>query len=209
MKKRSLAVCTILFLLMACNSTHIISSWKAEGASADKYDKILVIGMAGSRDAELRSDIESSMVKRLQERGLTAVSSWSQYGPKTFDKMSEEEAAAMVKKDGFEAVMEIALLDKDKEKNYVPGQVSYSPYAVARSHWYPGYRVFYNRVYTPGYFTTTTNYTLEANFYSTKADILEYTATAKSYSPGSKSALAGDFAKTVVDDMIKLGIVTK
>jgi len=206
MKKLFLFVST---LLIACNSAHIISSWKAEGANADKYDKILIIGMAGSRDTELRENIESSMVKRLQEKGLNAVTSWQQYGAKTFDKMSEEEAAKMVKSDGFDAVMEIALLDKDKEKNYVPGTVSYSPYAVARSHWYPGYRVFYNRIYTPGYFTTTTNYTLEANFYSTKADILEYTATAKSYSPGSESALAGDFSKTVVEDMIKQGIITK
>lgn len=196
-------------MLVACNSTQILSSWKAEGASADKYDKILIIGMAGSKDNQLRQDIENSMVKKLQESGLTAVTSWQQYGPKTFDKMSEEDAAKMVKADGFDAVMEIALLDKDKEKNYTPGRVSYTPYAVARSHWYPGYRVFYNRIYEPGYFTTTTNYTLEANFYSTKADILEYTATAKSYSPGSKSALAGDFAKTVVDNMIKLGIITK
>lgn len=206
MKKLFLFVGT---LLVACNSTHIISSWKADGANADKYDKILVIGMAGSRDTELRESIESSMVKRLQEKGLNAVTSWQQYGAKTFDKMSEEEAAKMVKSDGFDAVMELALLDKDKEKNYVPGTVSYSPYAVVRSHWYPGYRVFYNRIYSPGYFTTTTNYTLEANFYSTKADILEYTANAKSYSPGSKSALAGDFSKAVVEDMIKQGIITK
>src|SRR5579863_3999174 len=121
MKKNVCIISLFVILLTSCNSTHIISSWKAEGANADKYDKILVIGMAGSRDTELRSEIESSMVKRLQERGLIAMASWNQYGQKTFDKMSEEEAAAMVKKDGFEAVMEIALLDKDKEKNYVPG----------------------------------------------------------------------------------------
>ena len=67
----------------------------------------------------------------------------------------------------------------------------------------------YDRVYNPGYYTTTTDYTLEADLYRTKGDKLLYSAQAKSFDPGSASSLAGDFSKTLVQDMINKGVITK
>jgi hypothetical protein len=200
----------LFYLLTSCGNTHILSSWKADGASTDRYKKILVLGIAGSKDATLREEMEITLSKTLQEKCPSVVSAWQFYGPTYFEQMSEQDATAKVKQDGFEAVMEIVLLDKGKEKNYIPGRVLYSIYAVAHSQWYQGYRVFYDHIYQPGYFTPATSYTLETNFYSTKTDILEYAAAAKSYdSSASKTAQAVEFGKAVVQDMVKQGILTK
>jgi hypothetical protein len=109
---------------------------------------------------------------------------------------------------GFDAVMILALLDKNQEQNYTPARVTHTPYAVIRSRWTRNYRVLYDRVYTPGYYTTTTSYELEANFYEVEANDLLYSAQAQSFDPGSAAGLSGDFSKSIVDDMIKKGLIT-
>jgi hypothetical protein len=123
--------------------------------------------------------------------------------------MNEEQAVKMISDNGFDAVMVIALLDKSQEKNYTPGYTSRTPYAVVRNRWYGGYSVLYDRIYNPGYYTTTTDYTLEASFYKTKGDKLIYSAQAKSFDPNSSNDLAGDFSKIVVNDMVDKGILSK
>jgi hypothetical protein len=205
--KRIILLAATAICLFSCSSTKLISSWKASGASVNKYDKVLVIAITGSKDREIRQSVEQAMAQRLQEAGITAVTAMDQYGPKKFDKMSEDAAVKMVNDNGFDAVMVIGLVDKSNERNYTPGYATNTPIAVVRGRWYPYYSVLYDRTYTPGYYTTSTNYTLEANFYATKGDKLEYSAQAKSFDPGSASTLASDFSKTVVEDMKKKAVV--
>ena len=210
MKKNLIFLLSIVMLIViSCNSTRLTSSWSLPNATTQKYNKVLVIGMTGAKDQEIRENIENSMAKKLKENNISAVTARSKYGPLTFQKMTDEEAMKMVKDDGFDGVMILALLDKNKEKNYTPGRVTSTPYAVVRRHWLPNYRVLYDRVYTPGYYTTLTNYELEANFYDMNRNELQYSAQAQSFDPGSASTLAGDFSKTVIDDMVKKGLVSK
>jgi hypothetical protein len=194
-------------LLISCNTTRITSSWSLPGASAHKYNKVLIIGMTGAKDRELRENMENSVAKGLNAYGINAVTASTKYGPKTFQNMSDDEAAKMVKDDGFDGVIMVALLDKNKEEYYTPGRVARTPYAIVRSRWSRNYRVLYDRVYTPGYYSTTTNFELEANFYD--ADTLQYSAQATSFNPGSPTTLATDFSKSIIDDMIKKGLITK
>ena len=198
-----------ILLITACNSTKILSSWKAEDASPQKLNKILVIGMMGARDQTIRQTIENEMVKQLQASGANAVAATQQYGPRTFRDMKEEDAVKMVANDGFDGVLEIELIDKNKERYYTPGYINYTPYGVLRGRWWPHYSVLYDRIYSPGYYTTTTNFTLEVNLYDSKSEKLEYSAQARSFDPGSPQNLAVDFSKTVAADMVKQGILMK
>ncbi len=198
-----------LMMVSSCSNTQLITSWKAPEATVDSYNKILVIGMMGNRDRELRESIENSIASRLQNEGLNVVTATQQFGPKSFRTMSEDEAVRMVNDNGFDAVMVVALLDKNQESRYTPGYISSTPYAVVRNRWYGNYTVLYDRVYNPGYYTTTTDYTLEADFYHTRGDRLIYSAQAKSFDPNSSEDLAGDFSKTVVKDMIDKGIINR
>ena len=197
----------VIMLVMSCNNTKLISSWKAPDAVADKYSKVLVIGMTGSKDPELREAVENAVAKKLQDHGFNSITATQQYGPRSFRTMSEEQAVKTVNDNGFDAVFVIALVDKDKERDYTPGYTTTTPYAVVRNRWYGYYSVLYDRVYTPGYYTTSTNYTLEANFYNTRGDKLIYSAQAKSFDPNSAGDLAGDFSTTVIKDMQDKGLI--
>ena len=209
MKKLLCLIIVAAFTFSSCSNTQLISSWKAPGTSDQSYGKILVVGMTGNRDRELRESIESSLASRMQARGINAITSTEQFGPKSFRTMSEDEAVKMVNDNGFDAVMVVAMLDRNQEQHYTPGYVTSQPYAVVRNRWYGNYTVLYDRVYNPGYYTTTTDYTLEADFYRTSGDQLIYSAQAKSFDPNSAGELAGDFAKTVVKDMVDKGIFSR
>ncbi len=209
MKRIIFSAVAVLVILTAasCNSTKLVSTWKAPGAGATKYNKVLVIGITGNKERELRGAVENALVKKLEDQGITAASSLNEYGPKSFRSMNEDAAIKMVNDNGFDGVIVVALLDKQKDRNYTPGYVTSTPYTVLRNRWHGNYSVLYDRVYTPGYYSTTTDYTLEASFYKTKGDKLLYSAEAKSFDPNSSKNLAGDFSKTIVKDMISKGVL--
>lgn len=209
--KKIIAFAAAAIVVAACNNTKLISSWKAPNTSANvnKYNKVLVVGLTGNKDRELRENIENSVAKKLQEKGINVETSTQAYGPKSFRTMNEEAAVKMVNDNGFDGVVILALLDKKQESRYTPGYATSSPYAVVRNRWYGNYSVLYDRVYNPGYYTTTTDYTLEASLYKTKGDRLLYSAQAKSFDPNSSADLANGFSKTLVQDMVDKGVIAK
>jgi hypothetical protein len=210
MSKHFFPVCTAaLLFLMACNNTRILSSWQAEDVDPQKYNKLLVIGMMGARDQALRQNVENSMVQQLQASGINAVAATKQYGPRTFRDMKEEDAVKMVSNDAFDGVLVVELIDRNKERNYTPGYVSYTPYGVIRGRWWPHYSVVYDRIYSPGYYTVSTSYSLEINLYDPKKEKLEYSAQVRTFDPESSMALGNDVSKTVVADMLKKGVIVK
>ncbi|WP_143307216.1 hypothetical protein [Chitinophaga vietnamensis] len=196
-------------LLAACSSTSLISTWKEPGLPPQKFSKVLVLGMAGAKDREIRESLENAMSQQLTASGIQAATATATFGPKAFEGLSETEAVSQVSDKGFDGVMILSMLDKNKEKYYSPGRMSYTPFAVIRSHWYPYYRVIYDRTYTPGYYSTSVDYTLEANLYSVKGQTLDYSAQGKTFDPSNASALATSFSKAVVADMQKQGVVAK
>jgi hypothetical protein len=196
-------------LIIACSSTKLISSWSLPGATAHKYNKVLVIGLTGAKDREIRESVESAVAKKINEYNINAITATSKYGPRTFQNMSDEDAAKLVKDDGFDGIIMLALLDKNQEENYTPGKISRTPYAIVRSRWTRNYRVLYDRVYTPGYYTTSTSYELEANFYDADKNELQYSAQARSFDPGSAATLSSDFSKAIIDDMVNKGLIMK
>ena len=198
-----------IFLISSCSSARLTSSWSLPGATAHKYKKVLVIGMAGAKDREIRDGIEYAVVKKLNLYGINAQTATKNYGPHTFQNMTDEEATKLVKGDGFDAVVILALLDKNKEEYYIPGYITHTPYAIIRSHWTSNFRVLYARVYTPGYYSISTDYELEASFYDANANELQYSAQIKSYNPGSATTLSADFSKTIIDDMVRKCIIMK
>jgi hypothetical protein len=88
-------ICSVIAI--SCSSTRLTSSWALPGATAHKYSKVLVIGMTGAKDRDIRENIESSVAKKLNENGIVAVTATSKYGPRTFQNMSDDEAMKMVK----------------------------------------------------------------------------------------------------------------
>jgi hypothetical protein len=191
-------------LLLACNTTRLVSSWKAPDVSAQKTGKVLVIALMGNRDRNLRENVENIIVDQLQKKGISAGSAFVEYGPKTFEGTNEKDALKKLENKGYDGAITIALLDKTKERQYNPGSIGYYPMGYRRFWGY--YNNVYGRIYEPGYYTVDNKFMLEANFYDLTADKLIYSAQTKSVNPASPESLASEFSSKIFDDMTKKGV---
>jgi hypothetical protein len=201
MKRITLTALAIITLLGACNTSKITSSWNAQNVPVRPYSKILVLGLIREADRSIRERMEEHFAGDLTDLGYTAISALKEYGPKAFDKMDEAAALEKLKNSGVEAVITIVLLDKQKERKYMPAQ-NYSP----RDFWgYYGYRN--NRIYEPGYYVTNTKYFWESNFYDLKKQTLLYSVQTRSFEPANTEAMGHEYGRMIVRDMVKKQIL--
>lgn len=208
--KQYLAMLAIPLAVAACGTnTKITSSWKTpNGYSANKNNKILVLGMLPDKDRTMRENIEAELVKSLQQQGYNAVSAYEAFGPHAFKGQNENKVMSELKDKDIQSVMTIALLDKEKERNYTPGNVDYYP-AVGYNPFWRRYVYYYDRVYKPGYYTNSTNYFVEGNLYDVRGNRLVYSVQSKTLDPSSLAHMAKDYSKAVVKDMQKNNILSK
>ena len=210
MKKINLAVmAAVIFLLSSCSSTKITSEWKAPNATAVKYNKIMVVGIIREADRTIRERMEDHLVGDLKALGYNAYSSMEQYGPKSFQGMTEEQVNEKLRKDGIDAVMTIVLLDKQREKYYVPGRVVYSPYNTYHNRFWGYYRSIHARIEMPGYYDVSTKYFWESNLYDLTNQKLLYSVQTQSFDPVSVDALAHEYGKKIIESMIKNNVLIK
>lgn len=196
-------------LIAGCSTSHVTTSWKADGISPKKYDKILVLGLIGEPDRTIREQMEQHLAGDLKELGYNAVSAVTEYGPKAFENMTEAEAIKLLFTEQVSAVVTIVLLDKEKEKYYVPGRVRYSPYVVYQDRFWRYYSTMQDRIYAPGYYTTDTKYFWESNFYDLKDWTLLYSVQSQSFDPESTQVLAHQYGQMIVKDMVKNSVLQK
>lgn len=211
MNNRKILRWTILLLLLTgCTSSYITSSWKAPDKLPRKYNKILVLGLIGDPDRSIRESMEQNTVNNLKDLGYNAVCSCDEFSPKSFEGLNEQEALAKINNGGIDAVLTIVLLDKTKEKYYVPGHIEYSPYVVYHNRFWGYYTTMYGRVYSPGYYNTDTKYFWESNLYdmSSNKELL-YSAQSQTFDPASSSSLAREYGKMIVKDMLKKNVLEK
>lgn len=193
-----------LLLFWSCGPTsRITSSWKAPDVTAKKYSKIVVLGLIRDADRTVREKMEQHMVGDLKELGYDAVCSCEEYNPKAFEGLSEKEAITKLRNSGVDAVVTVTLLDKQKEKYYVPGRITNSPYYVHHNSFYGYYQTINERIYSPGYYVTDTRYFWESNFYDLVSNSLLYSAQSQSFEPASTESLSHGYGQMIVKDMIK------
>jgi len=201
-----LFVCIVVFT--SCNTTKITSSWSVRNPPSDIMNKVLVVAVMVDREGKDRT--EHAMVEELKKYGIDAYSALDMFGPKSFNASNEEEIATRLRGSQFTSVMIVSLVNKEKNLRYVPGSYSYygSPYYYGSRRYYRRYWALYDQVYTPGYYTTSTNYVLEADIYTVNDDDeLIYSPQTRSTDPGSAHSLAESFSKTIVTELREKGLV--
>ncbi|MBX9781731.1 MAG: hypothetical protein K2X48_00420 [Chitinophagaceae bacterium] len=207
MKKRMYLLIASLLLAGGCTSSKITTSWKAENKLIEKYNRILILGLIHDKDRGLQERMENHLAGDLQLLGYNTVTSLKEYGPKAFNGMNEQEALAKLKSSGVDAVLTIVLLDKQKERYYVPGRMYYSPYGPYYNRFW-GYRgILYERIYEPGYYVTDTKYFWESNLYDMKTQELVYSVQTESFDPVNTESQAHEYGKMIVKDMVKQQVV--
>jgi hypothetical protein len=198
-----------LFFLISCNSSKITNSWKSESVPYKKFNKILVIGINGGTDIGNKEKMESELVSDLKGLGYNAVSSVKEFGPKTFQNIDEDAVITKFQGTGFDAVITIVLLSKEKERYYIPAQVYFSPYAMYHRHFWGYYNTMYARIYTPGYYVVDKRYFWESNLYDLATKDLVYSVQTESYNPSSTAVLAHEYGELIINDMVKNNVLRK
>lgn len=203
MNTKSMSWIVTLLLLVGCTSVRITHSWKAENVKPKKFEKILVLGLLRTQDMSMREKMEDHLVGDLKDLGYNAVGSLTVFGPKAFNNIDEKTALNQLQNSGIDAVITIVLLDKAKERYYVPGHVYYSPYVIYHRSFWGYYTTMYDRIYSPGYYAENTKYFWESNLYDLSSKELIYSVQTESFNPASWQDMAHQYGLRIVNDMAK------
>lgn len=204
--KVCIAFLTAIFLATSCSSTRVLSSWSLYPPPEGVMNKVLVLGVM--QNMQQKIEIEQAMAGELNRSGVSAGTATNLFGPKGFKGLSEEEITAKLRGSDFTSVMIVSLVDKEKEENYIRGTYYTAPRVIGFSRYYRRYLVVYDRIYTPGYYATRTNYVLEADIYTVNEDDeLVYSAQTRSYDPGNARALGESFAKAIIEELKTRSII--
>lgn len=209
MKRLYIILAAIVVLTGSCSTSRITSSWKMPGAQSKEYKKILVLGLIGEPDRSVRENMEQHIAGDLRDMGYNAVCACETYSPKTFEGKDEKEVIQLIGKDGFDAVVTVVLLNKEKERYYTPGHVYYSPYSIYYRRFWGYYSTMYVRVYQPGYYSVSTKYFWETNLFDLADGSLVYSAQSQSFDPGSNPSMAHQYGIMIIKDMVKQKILEK
>lgn len=199
--KKIIWIFMVALSLAGCgSSSRVTTSWQDKDAPARSLKKVLVLGLFTDKDRVLRLKTEQELAAAIQALGYQATAAAEEYGPKAFQNMKEDQALKKLRDINVDGIVTVTLLDKNKEKYYVPGNMSYAPFPVMRGGFWGYYSYFYPRVYDPGYYQTSTSYFFETSVYSIDNKLL-YSAQSEAFDPSSVSSLADEYAKTIVKDM--------
>ena len=196
----------LIFLVQCGPATRISHSWKNTSVSKP-YQDILVVALMNQQNHALRSDMENHLVNDLLSRGLQAHAAIPLLGPKALEGKSEEAVLEYLHQPNIDAILTIVLLNKQKEKYYVPGRVYYTPYVMYHRQFWGYYQTVYGRIYEPSYYSENTEYFWESNLYDAQTKELIYSVQTTSFDPASTNKLAHEYGKIITEDLQKNGLI--
>jgi hypothetical protein len=208
---------TLILFVMACiacsPSTVVTGTWKDPQVTQapTKYKTIFIAPL--TTNMTVKASLEDAIADEVTKRGIKALKS-SDYFTPGFSKENSPSKEVMMKKiaqTGADAIMTVALIDKEQETRYVPGTRGYAPMGLYP--WYGSFYGYYNywypTFYDPGYYTTDKIYYIETNLYDVKKDKLVWSAQSKTTNPASLDAFNKDFIKAIGSQMEKDGLLAK
>ena len=202
-----LFILPLLLLLTACEPTKITQTWTAPNAKPQAFKKILVLGVLTEADSLLRVKMENHLAEDLRAIGYQAIPANTVFPAGTFVKGDTARAMAALQGSGFDGILTVVLLDKKKEKYYVPGKIT--DYNMPGQ--YSAFNRYYSRVseriYSPGYFGEETKYVWDNNFYDlTQRDII-YSARTRTFDIASVSTLAHQYGQLMVQSLVDKKVI--
>jgi hypothetical protein len=196
-------------LLFSCQTSKITVTWTDKNVSPKKYTKILVLGVLKDDDRELQSKMEKHLAGDLNDLGYSAFAASDVYLPGTFVRGDTIKAIEAFNSKGFDAVLTVVLLKKEKEKYYVPGRTMHTPYAPYHDRLDLYYYTMYDRIQTEGYYETGTKMFWESNFYDRDSRKMIYSSQTESFELGSKESLAHYYGVLLANNLVKSKVLIK
>lgn len=201
MKKVIYASFIMVIATMACTSTRIASSWSDPDTkiNLNKQNKVLAVALLKSETNNRTA--EDQIVSRLNGRGVVSYN----YLNANFNKKNQDAIRNKIKGDGFDAVITMRLIDVEKERTYVPGNVTSYPvqYRTFSGYYFNTWETYS----TPGYYSTTKTYTIEINVFSIVDDKIVWSGLTQTTDPDGINKMTADIVKTVFRKMVNDGII--
>ena len=151
------------------------------------------------------------MAASLSKAGYRTVKSFDILPPFTGGATpTKEELFSKITESGADAILTVALIDKETETRYVPGNAAYAP--MPRFGYYGSFWGYYNTwfptLYSPGYYEEEKTYFIETNLYDASTEQLLWSGQSETYNPSSLEMFSREFSKVVVSKMADDGILS-
>ncbi|WP_430965350.1 hypothetical protein [Spongiimicrobium sp. 2-473A-2-J] len=210
-KTRPLVFCGVLLLLIlvGCAPAKMSSSWTKKDYTKREYAKIAVVGIG--KNLAARNTFEKDAVSLLRDQGVNAVAGTLLFPPGgTKEIRTATDYIKIITDNRLDGVLTMALVDSNERDRYQPGETRYIPsyyrvgkYIVRR---YAAYE-------TPGYYSKTKSYLIEAILYDVKGELFEgketmvWTGQSSLVDPSSMESASKSFTKRLVNQLITDGIL--
>jgi hypothetical protein len=153
----------------------------------------------------VRTHLEEEMGIAAAGQGF-AVERSLDYFPPTFKDQepgARETMMEKIKSLQCDLIFTIALVDKQSEARYVPGNMGlYGPFPAYGLRFRGFYSYWYPYMYDPGYYVTDKTYLMEGNLFETSTESLIWSVQTETLNPPSIEK----FSKIMIDLMLKKAI---
>lgn len=202
--KTAALICGTLFLAACSSSTSIIGSWKNADIGDKQYGSIMVVGLTANVVA--KASVEVQMATILSAKRVNAKGAGGVFNPEVKHTDAEmKQISEKLQAEGFDGLMTIALVSEEQETSYVQGSsYGYAPYNTGYYGSYWGYYGYYApQVYSPGYYSTSKVFTIEALLYDIETEKLVWAARSETTDPDNLDQFSQEYSETVVFQMQK------
>jgi hypothetical protein len=206
-------VCAILaipvLMFFSCTSVRTTASWiNQDKIQTLKQSESTIFISVLTQNLRAKSILENDLAKAATSKGLQAIKSIDVFGPvPTRETLpSKDDVLKKIRELGCDAILTVAVVDKQSDARYVPGTV-YAPYGRFGYYGrYYGARAF---LYDPGYYTTDKTYFLETNLYDAKTEEMLFSIQSKAVNPPAIERASQEYTASILQELDKQGLFKK
>jgi hypothetical protein len=218
MKKNIFYAFLMLITVSACSpATKVERTWASPDKNSYGYNNLFVAAIVS--DITIRRAIENDIQKKLSAQSVTSTTSNSTIRPDFWNSTDLDKNAMMkvVYDSKKDAIMTLSIVDKQNEQRYIPGAMMMGGPMMMGPGWGMGgmggfggfWGMNHGMMMTPGHIVNDKTYFVEINVYDTKSELLVWTAQSATTNPGRLEKASQEFAKVVINRMVREGVLKK
>lgn len=203
MRRAVLAFAISMLAVLACSSTKMVSTWKADGFQRGSIRKVLVIGVFKADG--MREVVEGQFVDLLKAERVEAAASHAFFAP---EELKREAIVAKVRELQYEGVLLARVLDSELLTKHYPAGNEATPVQVGYyDDWYKDYVVSQEEIAAIGHSVQSSGTArVETKLYDARTQKPVWSALSETTIDGQDVAqIRGEVGK-LVDRMVRGGV---
>lgn len=193
--KASLGYGALALFMVACSSTSILQSWKAEDALIDRSKLTKIMVSVASVNESARRVAED----RLVSKNNKFMPSYTIFTTPELAKDTTR-AKLILKEMGVQGILSFRLMSNETSTTYVP------PTTGMGYNYWGYYGNYWGAYYQPGYYVENQQYIVECRYYSLVDNELLWTGVTKTLNPGSIESAVDDMVVAIYERMKRDGL---